>query len=610
MAVSEEVLVKILADIADLKKKLDDAQKATKSSSKQMGDSFNKLQKQIKQVVGAIAGLVVIRKTSEWFGESIQQAAEEEEAMKRLGTALGNVGVSFKEESGRIGEFLKSMQATTTYGDTEMAVALQNLVLYTGDLDAAMKGSKVAADLAASGMFDLDTASKNVGMAMTGNVEMLGRYIPEFRNLDAVLGENATASEKAEYAMKILNEKFGGTAEGQLQTYGGQVKQLQNYWSDMREEIGRKLIPILIELLPHFKEVIEHVIYFLEQIQTREGVLGRFVSLLDMLGRYMDDITGKTKAETIATDLRIQKERALADMLERQGIPVKASLIQEMAKYIDLGKKGIDLAEEYRKVEEKSNETGLEHIKARKAETDAQKALSQEKKKFRHLTEAEIKTLDKAVDKRIEAMIRQEKVEEITRQWSEKAIKQEKERLEEFMDKAMQADEAWQNFIARAVYASQMLGSIVDAVSDEIARSLIEGTASWGEFFSNMTKQILMQLTALAIKVAIVRGLLAMGGLPGALAGFLERPLGLQRGGVVKRPILMGEAGEEAVVPLTAFWRKMESLMAERGRPAETMITLKLEGLVSLTDRGAQDRMYRIGVRPAERRFARATLTT
>jgi hypothetical protein len=82
-----------------------------------------------------------------------------------------------------------------------------------------------------------------VGMAMSGNVERLGRWVPELRNLENVLGKNATAAEKADYAMRILNEKFGGASQKDLETYAGKVAHLKNQLGEIGENIGRALLP-------------------------------------------------------------------------------------------------------------------------------------------------------------------------------------------------------------------------------------------------------------------------------------------------------------------------------------------------------------------------------
>jgi len=95
------------------------------------------------------------------------------------------------------------------------------MMQYTNDLGKATNGVQLAMDIATQTGKGYEEMITLVGMAMNGNVERLGRWIPELRNLEDKLGKNATAAEKAEYAMKLLNEKFGGAAQKDLETYAG-----------------------------------------------------------------------------------------------------------------------------------------------------------------------------------------------------------------------------------------------------------------------------------------------------------------------------------------------------------------------------------------------------
>ena len=202
-----------------------------------------------KKVAGSLAAMtaayLVVTKTAKFFSESVKMAAEQEKIFKKLEVATNLAGKSYDDLSGSLHKYLAELQATTEYGDTETAAVLAQMTQLSGNFDGALKALPIALDLAATGLFNLDTASRYVGMALAGNVEMLGRYIPELKSTVTPQLKLMSATEKTAFAMELLQEKFGGTAQANMDTYAAKVKQLNNYWGDFRELIGDYLIPML-----------------------------------------------------------------------------------------------------------------------------------------------------------------------------------------------------------------------------------------------------------------------------------------------------------------------------------------------------------------------------
>jgi len=179
------------------------------------------------------------------LGLAVRAAGEQELAFARLERSVELSGNSYQESKGSIDAYIDSMQQMTVYGDDQTAQMLKGLLVYTKDLDEAMMGAKIAADMTSSGMYGMEQATKLVGMAMNGNVEMLGRMIPELKTNNNVLLDNMSSAEKAEYALNLLQQKFGGMSDVELKTLPGQVKQLGNYFGDLTEDIGDKALPAI-----------------------------------------------------------------------------------------------------------------------------------------------------------------------------------------------------------------------------------------------------------------------------------------------------------------------------------------------------------------------------
>ena len=202
-------------------------------------------------VTFATAGLTLVVK------KFISMATEQEVIFNTLKNTVELTGKSWGEAKGELDSLFASLQETTIYGDTETAATFQKLVLLTGDYEKSLEGLPVALDMAASGFFDLSSSARYVGMALTGNIEMLGRYFTEFKTANNEQLKSMTASEKAAYALDILKAKLKGLAENELNTAKGRWIQYKNYWGDLQEAIGDKFLSSVVKtsgiLLPIVK---------------------------------------------------------------------------------------------------------------------------------------------------------------------------------------------------------------------------------------------------------------------------------------------------------------------------------------------------------------------
>ena len=222
------------------------------------------------------------------LGLAVRAAGQQESQLKKLEQAVNLSGNSWEKSKTKIDAFIDSTQALTKFGDSDLIPSLQKMLVYTKDVDKAMSSVKIAADMASSGMFDLDGATRLVGMAMSGNVEMLGRYIPELKNTNNELLKTMTTSEKADYALGLLKQKFGGMAQAELQTFPALVKQLGNYFGDLTEDIGDKLLPTMKEFTSSALNIIKGLRNWIAEHPILSSVIitvvGTLGSLLVALG--------------------------------------------------------------------------------------------------------------------------------------------------------------------------------------------------------------------------------------------------------------------------------------------------------------------------------------
>lgn len=196
-------------------------------------------------------------------------AADEEETMNRLKNAVEISGGSWETAKGKVGDFLTEMQNTTRFGDSEMAEVLQKITTLTGDFgDATFDAAKIVADMASSGMFDLESAGRLVAQAMAGNVEVLGRYIPQLKTSAGLIDDNMSASEKWATASEILRGKFAGMATGEMNTFNGQIDRMNNLIEDIGENVGAIFLPILTDAVGVLADLSGEVADFIKSLTT------------------------------------------------------------------------------------------------------------------------------------------------------------------------------------------------------------------------------------------------------------------------------------------------------------------------------------------------------
>lgn len=187
----------------------------------------------------------------------VSEAAEAEQVEKRLQFALEATGYQWQFAKSAVDSFANSIAKSTRFSDEDARRSLTDLMLYTQSFTKAQEGTRLAMDMSIRTGMDLGSASRLIGMALTGNIEMLGRYLPQLRNLEDRLGQDATMAQKAEYAMKVLNEKFSGTARSDLGTYSAKVAQFEKSWKELKETLGTAVLPSLADVLTKITAIVD-----------------------------------------------------------------------------------------------------------------------------------------------------------------------------------------------------------------------------------------------------------------------------------------------------------------------------------------------------------------
>ena len=186
---------------------------------------------------------------------SVEEAVKAEEVQAQLNATLKSTGGEAGVTSQAAIELAQSMQKLTTYDD-ESVLSAENLLLTFTKIgsDIFPQVTEAVLDMSTAMGQDLKSSALQIGKALQDpikGVTALTRVGVDFSGgQDEVikkLVETGRTAEAQQLIMAELNKEFGGSAQAQAKTYAGQIQQLKNEFGDVKEEIGKDLLPDIKE---------------------------------------------------------------------------------------------------------------------------------------------------------------------------------------------------------------------------------------------------------------------------------------------------------------------------------------------------------------------------
>lgn len=218
-----KMALQIGANTTEMKKGLKDARQ-----------EISGFTKGLKMVGGALAGAFAIKSVFEFGAESARLADVQLKAEASLKTALkGNIE-AYKE----LTALASAQQAKTLFADEETIKAQALAQGIMQNVDAVKKLTPIAQDFATAKGMDLTSAFELISKSVASGSNALGRYGIQIEGA-------AGSAERTQSAIDALTNAFGGQAEAAAKTGLGPVKQFQNAWGDVREELGKMLMPAI-----------------------------------------------------------------------------------------------------------------------------------------------------------------------------------------------------------------------------------------------------------------------------------------------------------------------------------------------------------------------------
>lgn len=271
------VIYRIAADITGLQDGVKRAAEATES-----------LESTVGRVGKAIVGAFSVHQVLEFGRVTTQAFGEQESALRKLEAALLAQGMLTPVVSQQYKDLAAQFQQTTVFSD-DLVTEMQALLVQVGNvMPNQMEGALEAATNLAAGLgIDLRTATMLVGKAFEGETGTLKRY-------GIVIDETKLKAGGTAVVLEAINQKFGGQAQAQIQTYNGKLAQFNNTLNDSQEDIGGVVTQGLTPMLDLFKKLPG-------PLQTVVGGVQALSPNLETLVLGLLAIGGPAKAGALAT---------------------------------------------------------------------------------------------------------------------------------------------------------------------------------------------------------------------------------------------------------------------------------------------------------------------
>lgn len=296
---------------ADLRR-LETTAKGSTSSVSKFGDTMKKsllsnfggLQ---TAVAGAVAGIGAF--TLAMAVDGVRAAAQEEQQLARLKSALDNVNQGFALPG--ITEAIDRMMYATGVADDQLRPAFQTLVTATRDAEEAQRLLSVALDISVAKQRDLGSVATALAKASNGQVTALTR-------LGVPLSEGARQAGNFSVAVGELQAAFGGAAAANADTFAGKLQILQVAFEETKEAFGTGFLEGIESSLGGFNTIGDTMVDLQPQIEK--------------LGEGFGELTGQV----------VELYAAILDVRESLG-PIADLPLQGLTGVINVLGMGVDV---------------------------------------------------------------------------------------------------------------------------------------------------------------------------------------------------------------------------------------------------------------------------
>lgn len=236
---------------------------AKKASS--FDKTFGSVNKSVGSIVKGIAGIasayVGVSAVKGFASDSVTAAKAQVDAETKLGAVLKNVKSvqakgpnAYKASAKALENMAGSIQKVGVIGDEVTLSGMQQLATFQlsdkeiGTLSGGMDDLLAQQKGLNASQGDAVNIANMVGKAMSGQTGALSRVGITFTDAQAKAIKTGNSMQRAQTIAEVLKDNVGGVNKAMAEQDDGKIQQAANAYGDMKEEIGKGVLPIQAKL--------------------------------------------------------------------------------------------------------------------------------------------------------------------------------------------------------------------------------------------------------------------------------------------------------------------------------------------------------------------------
>ena len=204
------------------------------SATDKASPSVKSLESSLAGLAKSVVSVYALKQGFDFLKDSVNKAALEEKNLRTLQTVIENQGESWDKVKGKVTSYITELERNTMFNDEQLIPSMKQLINAGMNTEQAMKSMNAVTDLATAKGIDLETSANLIGKAYMGNTDQLKRYGITATDFNDLMGK--------------INQKFGGSAQKDMDTYAGSVKRLEQTIDANQKMIGNYWIPVLMKV--------------------------------------------------------------------------------------------------------------------------------------------------------------------------------------------------------------------------------------------------------------------------------------------------------------------------------------------------------------------------
>lgn len=253
---------------SSLAKNFNSLSESSKSLNKQVGSIIPSL---TKLAAGYLSVTTLAKGAYNIAVEGIAAYKESIEVEAQLTRVIG-----YKSQA--LEEYAKAMQKKSVYDDDAIKSAMAQAGAFIKNEQAMKKVIAAAMDLASGRGMDLSTATDLITKSISSGTNALSRYGIE-------MDKTADKSKRLSSLSGSIQGAYGGAAAAEAGTESGKQKQLINDINNLKEDIGKAVLPIQTDVLRAEKFLLQSYnstkTWFDDQVTNQTSFMRDFTKSMD-----------------------------------------------------------------------------------------------------------------------------------------------------------------------------------------------------------------------------------------------------------------------------------------------------------------------------------------